>query len=230
MNALIVDSNPIQVSDLELALTGAGYNVTAVGSVADARSRLAAGHEDIVLLEVDLAREDGRDLLPTLTSTYHVPAVVVTSRGLPADIVDGLRQGAQDYVVRPFNTSVLLARLEVALRHTAPKEERLDFEGLVIDEKTHEVLVDGRYVELTHKEFALLLFLASSPRQVFTRAQLLSGVWSEEGSEGNEASVTEHVRRVRQKIEMDPEHPRWIVTVRGVGYRFERRAFAPELI
>jgi len=95
------------------------------------------------------------------------------------------------------------------------------FGDLQINESTHEVRLDGTLLELTSKEFALLVFLASSPRQVYSRAQLLEHVWSSSSEWQNEATVTEHIRRIRAKIEVDPDHPRWITTVRGVGYRFE---------
>ncbi len=135
----------------------------------------------------------------------------------------GLKLGADDYVVKPFSPAEIAARISTVLRRVKPDESsaRLDFSGLALDLGSREVLVDGATVETTHKEFDLLAFLASSPRQVFSRDQLLDHVWGSSSEWQDPATVTEHIRRVRRRIEADPDNPRWIKTVRGVGYRFE---------
>jgi two-component system phosphate regulon response regulator PhoB len=134
-------------------------------------------------------------------------------------------------VVKPFSAAELSARIEAVLRRASVRAaapgpppgpaNRLAFDGLVVDLQTREVTVGGRKVEMTAKEFDLLAFLAASPRQVFSREQLLQQVWASSSDWQSDATITEHVRRLRRKIEEDPDHPRWIVTVRGVGYRFE---------
>jgi DNA-binding response OmpR family regulator len=115
----------------------------------------------------------------------------------------------------------VLRRAGVSLAQHQIDAPTMRFGELSINESTHEVKIDGNLLELTSKEFALLAFLASSPRQVYSRAQLLEHVWSSSSEWQNEATVTEHIRRLRAKLEVDPDNPRWITTVRGVGYRFE---------
>jgi two-component system phosphate regulon response regulator PhoB len=186
-------------------------------------------------LDVVLGGEDGRDLLVKLRQKSDVPAVFLTGRGLEGDRIAGLRMGADDYIVKPFSRGELSARIETVLRRTRPapggrslRRVGLTFGELRIDLTTREVERAGELIELTAMEFNLLAFLASSPRQVFSRQQLLQNVWSSSSEWQDEATVTEHIRRVRRKIEVDPDHPRWITTVRGVGYRFERRGPMPE--
>jgi DNA-binding response OmpR family regulator len=140
-----------------------------------------------------------------------------------ADRVLGLGLGADDYVVKPFSPRELAARAQSVLRRTNPKPPtpRIEFDRLIIDGATREVLVDGEAVALTPLEFDLLAFLARSPRQVFSRGQLLEHVWNSSSEFQDPSTVTVHVRRLRQKLEDDPNEPRWVTTVWGVGYRFE---------
>jgi two-component system, OmpR family, phosphate regulon response regulator PhoB len=152
--------------------------------------------------------------------------------------VVGLKMGADDYVVKPFSAAELSARIESVLRRAqstrsaeaaaaaeadanATSARRLVFDGLQIDLDTREVVVNGRTADTTAKEFDLLAFLAASPRQVFSREQLLEHVWSSSSDWQSDATVTEHIRRLRRKIEEDPDRPRWVTTARGVGYRFQ---------
>jgi DNA-binding response OmpR family regulator len=152
--------------------------------------------------------------------------ILLTARAEEVDRVLGLELGADDYVVKPFSTRELVARVRSVLRRSASKpmsdgDPVLDFGGLRIEPLTREVTVDGKRVELTPKEFDLLAVLARSPRQVFSRRQLLAQVWDSAPEYQDAATVTVHVGRLRQKLERDPENPRWITTSWGVGYRFE---------
>src|SRR5207302_4961022 len=138
------------------------------------------------------------------------------------DRVVGLRMGADDYVVKPFSAAELSARIESVLRRaraasTAAAGTRMDFSGLTIDIETREVMLDGAVVVTTAREFDLLAFLARSPRQVFSRQQLLEHVWDSSAEWQDAATVTEHIRRLRRKIEVDADNPMRITTVRGVG-------------
>jgi two-component system phosphate regulon response regulator PhoB len=131
--------------------------------------------------------------------------------------------GADDYVIKPFSPAELSARIASVLRRVRPSDAqtRLDFDGLQIDRASREVTVRGQVVDVPAREYEVLAFLASSPRQAFSREQLLEQVWGSSGNRQGAATVTEHVRRLRRRIEEDPEHPRWLKTVRGVGYRFD---------
>jgi DNA-binding response OmpR family regulator len=234
---LVVEDDP-DISDLlKRVLESDGYEVEMATDSAGALRAVAEGEPDLVLLDVVLGGEDGRDLLVKLRQKSDVPAVFLTGRGLEGDRIAGLRMGADDYIVKPFSRGELSARIETVLRRARPvaapdvKEQStsgLTFGELRIDLTTREVERAGELIELTAMEFNLLAFLASSPRQVFSRQQLLQNVWSSSSEWQDEATVTEHIRRVRRKIEVDPDHPRWITTVRGVGYRFERRGPMPE--
>jgi len=232
---LIVEDDPDICDLLKRVLESDGYEVETASDSAGALKAVAIGVPDLVLLDVVLGGDDGRDLLVKLREKSDVPAVFLTGRGLEGDRIAGLRMGADDYIVKPFSRGELTARIETVLRrtrHGPPKsdvsESSLNFGELRIDLTTREVERAGEVIDLTAMEFNLLAFLASSPRQVFSRQQLLQNVWASSSEWQDEATVTEHIRRVRRKIEVDPDHPRWITTVRGVGYRFERRGPMPE--
>jgi DNA-binding response OmpR family regulator len=235
---LVVEDDP-DISDLlRRVLESDGYEVEMATDSAGALRAVAEGAPDLVLLDVVLGGEDGRDLLVKLREKSDVPAVFLTGRGLEGDRIAGLRMGADDYIVKPFSRGELSARIETVLRRARPapapaQENQAHSPGLIfgelrIDLTTREVERAGELIELTAMEFNLLAFLASSPRQVFSRQQLLQNVWASSSEWQDEATVTEHIRRVRRKIEVDPDHPRWITTVRGVGYRFERRGPMPD--
>jgi DNA-binding response OmpR family regulator len=200
-----------------------GYHVR---SVADGRLGLEAtvdGAPDLVVLDLTLPGLDGLEVLGAIRRVSDVPIIVLTGRGEESDRIVGLRMGADDYVVKPFSSRELAARVGALLRrtHRPPPSQRLEFDGLVIDPSTREVFVDDVDVVLTSKEFELLHVLTSSPRQVFSREQLLNQIWRSEPEWQDSGTVTEHIYRLRKKIERDPRDPRWIVTVRGAGYRFE---------
>jgi len=168
---------------------------------------------------------NGLDVLRRVRASSDVPVIMLTARAEETDRVAGLELGADDYVVKPFSPRELAARVNGVLRRTngrnAGSPSPLTFDDLVIEPLSRQVTLAGDNVEMTPKEFDVLAFLASSPRQVFSRAQLLESVWQSSPDWQDPATVTVHVRRIRNKIEADPEHPRWITTVWGVGYRFE---------
>jgi len=221
---LIVEDDPELRQLLTKLLSAEGYETEAVATSMEA---LAAPDADLVLIDIVLGDEDGRDLLQELRRISDVPVVFLTGRGHEMDRIAGLKMGADDYIVKPFSPGELTARVASVLRRSRPRDQKpapwsgLQYGSLRIDPVTREVEIDGVLIELTAKEFDLTLFLASSPRQVFSRPQLLEHVWSSSSEWQDEATVTEHIRRIRRKIEADPDRPRWITTVRGVGYRFE---------
>jgi DNA-binding response OmpR family regulator len=225
---LVVDDDEQLAALLVLVLEGEGYPVVVARDGAGAIEQVDGGQIDLVVLDISLGADDGRIVLSQIREREDLPVIIVSGQGDTADRVLGLRLGADDYLPKPFSPVELVARVESVLRRSARpqagapvKPDVVIAEGLQLDERTREVSIDGARVELTAKEFDLLAFLARSPRQVFSRAQLLEHVWSSRSDWQDEATVTEHVRRVRHKLEKDPEHPRWITTVRGVGYRFE---------
>jgi DNA-binding response OmpR family regulator len=222
---LVVDDDPEVRRMLVRFLEAEAYEVDEAATGPEAIATLKARQPELVILDVNLSTENGFDVLQSLKQVGEVAVILLTARAAEADRVVGLRLGADDYVVKPFSPAELAARVVAVLRRTGarPTTERqsLDFGELAIDLMSREVRLGGQLVEMTAKEFDLLAFFARSPRQVFTRDQLLSGVWASSSEWQDAGTVTEHVRRIRRKIEAEPDNPRWVRTVRGVGYRFE---------
>jgi DNA-binding response OmpR family regulator len=220
---LLIDDDAQIRKLLSRLLDQDGYQPIEAADAATAMETVVNGQPDLVLLDVMMPAVDGIELLQQIRLASDVPVIMLTALGNEADRVLGLRMGADDYVVKPFSPGELTARIDSVLRRARPAVVESDFvfESLEIDPSARDVHVRGLLVDLTAKEFDLLAFLAASPRQVFTRAQLLDQVWASSAEWQDTATVTEHVRRLRQKVEEDPEHPRLLQTVRGVGYRFE---------
>jgi DNA-binding response OmpR family regulator len=200
----------------------------AVRTASDGGAALAAvqaERPDVVLLDLDLPVMDGLDVLATIRRDGDLPVIVLTGRRLEQDRVTGLELGADDYVVKPFSAPELIARIRTVLRRAVPADpataDQIVHGDLSIDRTARQVTVAGAPVELTKREFDLLAFLAAHPRRVFSREELLNEVWGSSEDWQAPATVTEHVRRIRLKVEVDPAEPRWIHNVRGVGYRFE---------
>jgi two-component system, OmpR family, phosphate regulon response regulator PhoB len=220
---LVVDDDQQLTELLQVVLEGEGYQVSVALDAAGAIERYRQGAFDLVVLDVAIGRGDGRVVLSEIRKIADTPVIFISGQGDSADRILGLRLGADDYLAKPFAPMELVARVGSVLRRTARHTAGppVTPDGLVVDGRTREVHVGGARVELTAKEFDLLAFLARSPRQVFSRGQLLEHVWASRPEWQDESTVTEHVRRIRHKIEPDPDNPRWVTTVRGVGYRFE---------
>ena len=225
---LLVEDDAEMVSLLGRFLPEEGYQLRVVADMASTLRAVSESEPDLMLVDIVLGNEDGRDIFREVREISDVLAIFLTGRGLESDRIAGLKMGADDYIVKPFSLGELSARIESVLRRVGVNSSQhsidapnMKFGPLEINERTHEVHLDAVLLELTAKEFSLLAFLAASPRQVFSREQLLEHVWSSSPEWQNEATVTEHIRRLRLKIETDPDHPRWITTVRGFGYRFE---------
>ena len=221
---LVVDDEPMVREVVVAYLRREGFDVAEAATGAVALEKITKRRPDLVVLDVMLPEVDGFSVLAELRRTGDIPVILLTARTEEADRVLGLELGADDYVVKPFSPRELVARVRSVLRRSggalAPANIH-DFDGLRIDEQAREVSVNGRFVETTPKEFDLITFLARSPRQVFSRGQLLEQVWDSSPDWQDPSTVTVHVRRLRRKIESNPEEPRWITTVWGVGYRFE---------
>src|SRR5215813_12371634 len=199
-----------------------GHRVVTAEDGEAARTLIEREAPSLVLLDVMLpGRTDGLELCRWIRSTSDLPVILLTARVEETDRIVGLELGADDYVTKPFSPRELAARVRTVLRRSAPGEspiERLSFDQLELDAATREVQKDGRPLQLTAKEFDLLWFLASHPRRVFSRDQLMARVWGYEAALDT-GTVTVHVRRLREKIETDPAHPSHLQTVWGVGYR-----------
>ncbi len=222
---LVVDDEPTVREVVAGYLRRDGHDVSEAGDGTTALELLDAEPPDLVVLDMMLPGVNGLDVLRRVRAVSDIPVIMLTARAEESDRVSGLELGADDYVVKPFSPRELAARVNGVLRRTNGRQADLPspivYDGLTIDPMSREVVLDGKIVEMTPKEFDVLAFLAASPRQVFSRAQLLESVWQSSPEWQDPATVTVHVRRIRNKIEADPEHPRWISTVWGVGYRFE---------
>jgi two-component system phosphate regulon response regulator PhoB len=219
---LVVDDDESIRTLLRRMLTIDGYSVDVAPDGATAIAKLEDRLPDLLLLDIMMPGQDGLDVLETLRRTSDLPVILLTAKGDEADRVLGFRFGADDYVVKPFSTAELFARITALLRRSGAARAggQLTFDGLLIDLAKREVTVRGRTVDLPAREFEVLAFLAASPQQTFSRQQILEKLWPASGDPGP-STVTEHVARIRRRIEEDPDRPRWIHTVRGVGYRFE---------
>jgi DNA-binding response OmpR family regulator len=219
---LVVDDEPIVREVVVRYLRRDGYETLEAADGERARALLEDGAAGLVVLDVMLPGMDGLQLCRWIRERTSVPVIMLTARGDEADRIVGLELGADDYVTKPFSPRELAARVRTVLRRSAaPADTRRSLEHgrVALDARTREVAVEGRPVRLTAKEFDLLWFLASHPRQVFSRDQLMDRVWGYEPA-FDTGTVTVHVRRLREKIEVDPSRPRHLQTVWGVGYRF----------
>ncbi|HWT25099.1 MAG TPA: response regulator transcription factor [Solirubrobacteraceae bacterium] len=222
---LVVDDEPTIAEVVARYLARAGYEPVVCGDGAAALSLATERRPDLIVLDLMLPRLDGLEVLRRLRAGGEPDAavIVLTAKGEEDDRLVGLRGGADDYMVKPFSPAELVARVDAVLRRTRPvpgPDPPLRFAGLEIDPAGRRVEVGGEEVRLTQREFDLLHFLARHPGQVFSRNELMDRVWRFTFYT-DVSTVTVHIRRLRAKIEPDPEHPRFLQTVWGVGYRFQ---------
>lgn len=224
-HVLVVDDDEAIRTQLAWQLEAEGYQVSAAADGTEALTWLESSTPDVVVLDLTMPGATGLEVLRSVRShptQKALPIIILSGRSADHDRILGLDAGADDYLIKPFSPGELAARVRSLLRRAAPVEAggAVPASGLHVDLATRDVFVDGKAIDLTAKEFDLLAFLSDYPRQVFSRAQLLQRVWDNDGWQ-SEATVTEHVHRLRSKIEPDPAHPQWLKTVRGVGYRLE---------
>lgn len=223
---LIIEDEPSIAEVIKLYLQRAGYGVTMLPDGQEALAYLNREIPDLVVLDLMLPGVDGLEITRWLRARSDVPIIMLTARREETDRVLGFEMGADDYVVKPFSPRELVSRVRAVLRRTQGasavpgQDDVLAFEELTIDPNTRQVQVKEREVSLTAREFDLLYLLARHPRQVFNRDRLLDLVWGV-NEYIDPSTVTVHVRRLREKMEADPSHPRHILTVWGVGYKFE---------
>ena len=220
---LIVDDEPMVRDVLVRYLERDGFSVDTASDGEEALDVFARTSPDLVVLDLMLPRIDGLEVFRQIREQGAPAVIMLTAKGEETDRVIGLELGADDYVTKPFSPREVVARIRAVLRRAAPRSapaEVLTFGDLEIDGPRREVRLRGMALRLTRKEFELLWVLTSHPGSTFTRTQLLEDVW-DFAWDGDSATVTVHVRRLREKIEDDPSSPRHLVTVWGVGYRFE---------
>ena len=221
---LVVDDEPTIREVIRRYLERDGFRVREAEDGFSALEAIQEEPPDLIVLDLMLPGIDGLTIARQLRQRRGLPIIMLTARGETSDRIRGLELGADDYVAKPFSPQEVVARVQAVLRrasgslqtHDAP----LELGGLQIDPQARSVALAGKLIPLTAKEFDLLYLLASHPRQVFTRSQLLDQVWGFH-FEGDPSTVTVHIRRLREKVEADPSHPQFLLTVWGVGYKFE---------
>jgi DNA-binding response OmpR family regulator len=226
LSILVVEDEPSIAEVVGLYLQRAGYQVQTAADGKVAMTILEKGIPDLVILDLMLPEIDGLSITRWLRDRSDVPIIMLTARREEIDRIAGLEMGADDYVVKPFSPQELVSRVRAVMRRInreqapAVSERPLSFGDLEINALSRTVSISGEDVPLTAKEFDMLYLLAQHPKQVYTREQLLDRIWG--GAEYiDPGTVTVHIRRVREKIENDPSNPIRLVTVWGVGYKFE---------
>ena len=221
---LVVDDEPIVREVVVSYLRREGYRTLEAGDGQEARRLLEQGDPGLVVLDLMLPGIDGLQLCRWIRSRSDVPVIMLTARGEETDRIVGLELGADDYVTKPFSPRELAARVRAVLRRAdgtgEGAERRLEFGDVTIEASTREATKDGSPLALTAREFDLLWFLASHPRRVFSREQLMDRVWGYRDYAGGRV-VDSHVARIRRKLGEDGVEPRFIKTIHGVGYAFQ---------
>lgn len=226
MDKILIIEDDVAIAEIErdyLELAGFAVEIAADGNVGLERG--LSGEHSLILLDLMLPGMDGFAICRALREQIDVPILMVTARQEDIDKIRGLGLGADDYIEKPFSPSVLVARVKAHLvryRRLTGSERtsgEIQIGGIRLNEETHRVYVDGREVELTNKEYELLLFFMLNVDVVFSREQLYERIWGWDAM-GDSATVAVHINRLRKKIEQDPANPRYIVSVWGAGYRF----------
>jgi two-component system, OmpR family, response regulator ResD len=220
-SVLVVDDEPTIGEVVSAYLERAGYETRVAADGLEAIAAVAERRPDLIVLDLMLPGLDGLEVMRRVRDR-STAIILLTAKGEESDRVIGLRLGADDYVVKPFSPAELVARVDAVLRRVdtvASNLPVLRFDALEVDPGARQARLDGEPVALTAREFELLLFLTQHAGQAFTREQLMDHVW-QYAFYTDTSTVTVHIRRLRTKLERDPEAPRWIETVWGVGYRF----------
>jgi DNA-binding response OmpR family regulator len=222
---LVVDDEPTITEVVSRYLQRAGYATAVAADGAQALATASERRPDLVVLDLMLPRIGGLEVMRRLREQgdERVPIILLTAKGEESDRIVGLRLGADDYVVKPFSPAELVARIDAVLRRVdiaADLRPVIEIGDLVVDPSARRVLVGGVEAQLTGREFDLLLFFVTHPGQVFSRNQLMDAVW-QYSFYTDTSTVTVHIRRLRSKIEADPNKPRHLQTVWGIGYRFQ---------
>lgn len=226
---LLVEDEPSFVEALQIGLSREGFDVVVARDGEEALTAFATHSPDLILLDVMLPKMSGIDVCREIRKTSQVPIIMVTAKSEEIDTVVGLEVGADDYVTKPYRIRELVARMRAALRRTTDATGEIqivptsvvEVDSVVIDPDQHVVTVDAVELSMPLKEFELLYLLAVNAGRVLTRETLIDRVW---GSDyvGDTKTLDVHIKRIRAKIERDPANPKRIVTIRGLGYKFEK--------
>jgi len=216
---MVVDDDLDLAEMLGIVLNGSGFEVDLVNAGDQVMTIFNAHQPDLVLLDVMLPGLSGIEVCKLIREKSMVPIVMLTAKGDSHDVVSGLEAGADDYMVKPFNPSELVARIKVRLRRSGVESSTtLRIGDIVIDQVAHTIIRNGKTIPLTRLEFDLLVALAKEPGRVFTRDALLSEVWGYQHADDTRL-VNVHVQRLRAKVEEDVDNPQVVLTVRGIGYK-----------
>ncbi len=221
---LVVDDEPMVREVVRAYLERDGFTCIECDDGSQVSDMVRLHTPQMIVLDIMLPGKDGYSVLSEIREASDVPVILLSARSAETDRLLGLELGADDYVVKPFSAREVAARVRTVLRRTAPPEEepiKVESGDLVVDGGAREVWLAGEPVTMPPLEFDLLLCFVANPRRVFTRAELLESVWGSRPEWQDASTVTVHVRRLRQKIEADPDNPQRITTVWGKGYRFE---------
>lgn len=221
---IVEDDEDISMIE-EAYISNAGYHCQVLNEGSHVLEMMAHRHFDLVLLDVMLPGESGFSLCQKIRDVYNIPIILVTARGETIDKIHGLGIGADDYIVKPFDPSELLARINAHLRTyerlatKTSKEKTIVSHGITIYPESYRVEKNGEELKLPKREFELLVFLASHPMHVFSKEELFEKIWGYDYN-GDQATVMVHINRLRERLEDDPKHPEMIETIWGAGYRF----------
>ena len=226
MKILVVDDEKLLVKGIKFNLENEGYSVDACYDGETAVNMARSGDYSLIILDLMMPKKDGLEACQEIRSFSTVPIIMLTARSEDSDVLMGFESGADDYVTKPFNILTLKARVRALLRRAsitaAPAQEApelLSCGHIALDEKRRSAFKSGEEVELTMKEFDLILFLMKNPGNVYSRESLLDLVWGYDYL-GDTRTVDVHIRRLREKLELTPAQPRHIITKWGVGYYF----------
>ncbi|MFN2236043.1 MAG: response regulator transcription factor [Anaerolineales bacterium] len=222
---LIVDDEETIREVVRRYLEREGFSVTEAADGFEALDLIRSISPDLIILDLMLPGIDGLSLTQHIRQDRQIPILMLTAKGEASDRIRGLDLGADDYVAKPFSPQEVVLRVRAILRRTNQEHQigigrTLSFEDLIVDPVSRTVSLEGDTITLTAKEFDLIYFFASNPRQAFSRAQLLEKVWGDE-LYTDPSTVTVHIRRLREKIESNPSNPKYLLTVWGIGYKFE---------
>lgn len=231
MKKILIIENDLSIAELEKDyLELSNFEVTIMADGAEGEKRAITGNYDLILLGVDLPGKNGFEVCKNYREQFFEPVIFVTSRKEDIDIIHGLGVGADDYIIKPFNPSELVARVkahlnryEAVVDHLTKRDkevEKISVGELEIDRLSRRVFIAGEEKRLTSKEFDLLFFLAKNPNHVYTKEELFEEVWEGHLVERDIATVTVHIKKIRAKIERDTANPQYIETIWGAGYRF----------